>query len=127
MKLLFLIFLLNSILYSSHLNWYFNFEEAHKQALKQDKKMMVLLLKKISPSIIKESFMNQDYIELVNKNFIPVIVIKDQKESYPIEMLYTNEYPALFFLDKYELFYCDVLKGRITPKSLKTHLKRCKY
>jgi len=67
MKVLFLIFFLNSQLFSSHLNWYFNFEDAHQQALKQDKKMMVLLLEKTSPNIIKESFMNQDYIDLIYK------------------------------------------------------------
>jgi len=128
MKILFFIFLINLNLFADHINWYPDFEDAHTQALKLNKKVMVLLIKKECQECddaLKNAFMNQDYIAKVNEKFVSVIITKGQKNSYPIEMLYTNEYPALFFLDKFELFSCDVLSGRITPKSLKTHLDKC--
>ena len=88
--------------------------------------MMVLLIKKECVKTIKESFLNQTYIDKINKDLIPVLVTLDQERSYSIELLYTFEYPTLFFLDKHELFNCEALRGNITPKRLKNHLELCK-
>jgi len=38
----------------------------------------------------------------IEKNAVFVIVYKEQKNTFPIEMLYTTQYPTLFFLDKYK-------------------------
>ncbi|PHS59256.1 MAG: thioredoxin family protein [Sulfurimonas sp.] len=108
MKFVLSIFIISLNLSANHVSWYANYEDAHKLALKQNKTIMVLLIKKDS------------------KNYIPVLISKNQLSSYPIEMLFTQEYSSLFFLDKYELFDCASLKGSITPKSLKTHLEKCK-
>ena len=90
---------------------------------------MVLLIKKDCPKCkqtLKTAFLNQTYIENINKNYISVIVTKNQKASYPIEMLYTFTYPSLFFLDNKELFICEPIRGGITPDKLNIHLKSCK-
>jgi hypothetical protein len=63
--------------------------------------------------------MNQKYIDTINEKYISVLIIKDQKSSYPIEMLYTFTYPSLFFLDENELFIHEPLRGDITPEKLK--------
>jgi thioredoxin-related protein len=109
-------------LYANHVRWHSDFDEAHKLALKQNKMLLVLLIKKdclTCKDTIKTSFMNQKYIDTINEKYISVLIIKDQKSSYPIEMLYTFTYPSLFFLDENELFIHEPLRGDITPEKLK--------
>lgn len=129
MKLLSLFLLLTLTLSANHVRWLSNFDEAHKEALKQNKHLMVLLIKKDSSeckNTITTTFMNHTYIDEINEEFIPVLITKDQKQSYPIEMLYTFAYPTLFFLNKQELFSCEPIRGNVTPHRLKNHLKQCK-
>ena len=86
---------------------------------------MVLLIKKESPECYKMlsiTFKNQDYNKKINKLFVSVLITKGQTETYPIEMLYTMEYPALFFLDKDELFIADNLFGYISPDKFRAYL-----
>lgn len=130
-KILFTILFIGILtnLNASHVRWLYDFDKAHQESLKQKKHLMVLLIKKDSP-ICKETiinvFMNQPYIDRINKEFIPVLVIKDQKKSYPIELLYTYTYPTLFFLNEYELFSCDPIRGNISSENISNHLKQCK-
>jgi len=129
MRFLLFTTLLALTLNASHVSWYGNFDKAHQAAIKENKKLMVLLIEKdckSSQESIKTTFINQPYIEEINDNFISVIVTKNQKESYPIEMLYTFAYPTLFFLDNKELFVCKPIRGEVTPERLKNHLKSCK-
>ncbi len=129
MRFLTLLALIFISLNADHVSWYGDFDKAHKQALKENKKLMVLLIKKDCPPCkesLKKAFINQTYIEKINSEFISVIVIKDQKNSYPIEMLYTFIYPSLFFLDKNELFICESIRGEVTPDKLERYLEKCK-
>ena len=129
MHFVILITLLVLSLGASHVSWYGNFDKAHQAALKEDKKLMVLLIKKgCKPCTesIKTTFINQPYVKEINDSFISVIVTKDQKDSYPIEMLYTFTYPTLFVLDNKELFVCKPIRGEVTPERLENHLKSCK-
>lgn len=87
---------------------------------------MVLLIKKdceVSQKTIQTTFMNHPYIDTINSKFISILITKDQKSSYPIEMLYTFTYPTLFFLDNKELFLYEPIRGEITPDKLKSYLK----
>lgn len=52
---------------------------------------------KKSNKILKEYFLNQDYIEYINKHFISILVTVEYKTSYPIELFYTTQFPSLFF------------------------------
>jgi len=120
--------LLLSSLSANHINWYANYDKAHQEAIKEGKNLMVFLIKKdcdLCRETLQKSFMNQSYVDNINTKFISVIVMKNQKSSYPIEMLYTLEYPSVFFLDKTELFSCSPIHGDITPNSLKNHLEKC--
>ncbi|MCF6309690.1 MAG: thioredoxin family protein [Sulfurimonas sp.] len=129
MRLLSLVLLLTLTLSANHVRWFSNFEDAHKEALQQNKHLMVLLIKEDSlecENTITTSFMNQTYIDGINEEFIPVLITKDQKQSYPIEMLYTFTYPTLFFLNKQELFSCKPIRGDIIPQRLKNYLTQCK-
>ncbi len=128
MRLFLCIILLTLTLNANHVNWYGNFDKAQQTAIKENKKLMVLLIEKDCKSCqkaLKTTFINQSYIKKINNNFISVIITKNQKESYPIEMLYTFTYPTLFFLDNRELFVCRPIRGRVTPDKLKSYLKQC--
>ena len=129
MKYFILLSLVLLTLNANHINWYPDFDKAHKQALKENKKLMVLLIEKecaACQKTIKTTFMNQIYLEEINDKFISVIVTKDQKSSYPIEMIYTFTYPSLFFLDNKELFVCEPIRGEVSPERLKSHLEQCR-
>ncbi|MFT5835673.1 MAG: thioredoxin-related protein [Sulfurimonas sp.] len=129
MRLLTLVLLLISTLSANHISWQSNFDKAHQRALKENKKLMVLLIKKDCKECvqtIKISFINQPYIDKINKEYISVLITKDQKSSYPIEMLYTLEYPSLFFLDNKELFVCEPMRGGVTPNKLNSYLEQCR-
>ena len=129
MRFFLLISLLLTVIQANHVNWQGNFDKAHQQALKENKKLMVLLIKKdCAPckETVKDTFINQQYIDKINNDFVSVIITKDQKSSYPIEMLYTLEYPSLFILDNRELFVCEPIRGNVTPDKLKSYLEECK-
>ena len=121
MKYLIFTLLLFSTLNANHINWYGNYDKAHKKALAEDKSLMVFLIQKnskYSQKMFKEIFMNQTYIDKINEDYISVIVTYKQKESYPIEMLYTDTFPSLFFLDKHELFISEPFRGDITKEMM---------
>ena len=129
MRFLLLLTLLLSSLFANHVYWQGDFDKAHQRALKENKKLMVLLIKKDClecTQAIKTTFMNQPYINKINREFISVLITKDQKSSYPIEMLYTFTYPSLFFLDNRELFVCEPIRGEVTPNKLNSYLEQCK-
>jgi hypothetical protein len=129
MRLFFIFILLFVSLSADYVHWYSSYEKAHEKAIKERKNLLILLIEKNSKSsakVIQKTFMQQPYIKDINKNFISVIVMKDQKESYPIEMLYTFEYPSLFLLDNTELFICKPIRGDVTPNRLKKYLEQCK-
>ena len=126
MRFFVLLLLLLLTLDANHINWHGDFDKAHKKSIKENKKLMVLLIEKdcdLSQKTIQTIFMNHPYIDKINSEFISILVTKDQKSSYPIEMLYTYTYPTLFFLDNKELFLYEPIRGDITPDKLKSYLK----
>lgn len=118
------------ILEANNIWWRSNFDEAHHQAVKSSKKLMVLLLEKDAKdnkNILVNTFMDKDYIDKINEEYISIIVTKDQESSYPIELLYTIDYPSVFFLDNLEIYVCEPLRGsgNVTPDRLRAHLVEC--
>ena len=110
---------------ASYIKWYSDFDKAHQEALKTDKSLLILLVNKMDKKLLLESFMNQDYIEKINEKYIAVLIKKDQESSYPIEMLFTTQYPSLFILNKHELFVCEALRGDLSADRLKAYLQEC--
>ncbi len=123
LKYLIFMFLLFTTLNANHINWYGDYDKAHQKALKEDKFLMILLIQKDSKEskrVLKDIFINQVYIDKINKEYISVIVTYNQKQSYPIEMLYTDIFPSLFFLDKYELFIYEPFRGDIKKEMMES-------
>lgn len=106
----FIIFTLifTTYLFSNNISWYASYDKALQVAHKEKKNLMILITSskdKKSNEVLKNYFMNQDYIKYINNNFISVLVNVDYKDSYPIELFYTTSFPSLFFASyKDELF-----------------------
>ena len=128
MRFLIYVIIFSTFLNASYISWRGDYEGAHKEALKENKHLLVLLVDKNTQSakeVIQKIFMNQEYIEVINREFIAVLITKGQNSSYPIELLYTLEYPTLFFLDRYELYSCEPIERVITPNIVNSHLNLC--
>ena len=126
MKLVIVLLALFITLYAEHVRWQGDYEKARVEAQQEKKELLVMLMQSESPACMKmlgSTFMNQGYISYINENYVAVLITKGQKQSYPIELLYTLEYPALFFLDSHEIYTKDALFGYITPKTLNAYLK----
>ena len=118
-----LLWLLPLLVSANFVNWMGNYDVAHQKALKEHKPLLVLVVKKndpLSSQIIKNSFMDKDYVDDVNSKMVSVIVTYEGALSYPIEMYYTTVFPTLFFVDSSkETFLGEPLYGNeITKESI---------
>ena len=110
---------------AEYISWQSNYDEAHQEALKENKMLMVLLIEDECADchkILRTTFKDKEYIKRINELFVTVLVTKGQKGSYPIEMLYTMTYPSVFFLNSKELFVCENIFGYINPEAFQMHL-----
>ncbi len=110
-----ILWLLPLLVSANFVNWLGNYDAAHQKALKVHKPLLVLVIKKSDPlssQIIKNTFMDQDYVDAINSKMVPVIVTYEGALSYPIEMYYTTVFPTLFFVDSgRETFLREPLYG----------------
>ena len=110
-----ILWLLPLLLSANFVKWLGNYDDAHQKALKENKPLLVLVVKKndpLSSTVIKNSFMDQSYVDTINTQTVPVIVTYEGKLSYPREIYYTTEFPALFFVDsRKETFLREPLYG----------------
>jgi len=115
LKQLILFWLFTFFIYANHVHWKRNYDKALELSKKENKPLLVLVVKKASNQcnkIIKNCFMHQPYIKIINQKMIPVIVTYNEDTSYPIEMYYTTVFPTLFFVDaKTETFIREPLYG----------------
>ena len=119
-----LFLLLPYVLLAEHVVWQSDYENARIQAIQEGKGIMVLLIKNDCPKckkMLRTTFMNQTYIAKINEAYVAVLITKDQKSSYPIEMLYTLEYPTTFFLTSSEVYKREALRGYATPEMFKNY------
>jgi thioredoxin-related protein len=101
-KAFFLLIIFTLTLQATHVKWLGGYDKALKLAKQEAKPLLVYLIKKDTPrcnTILRDYFMNQKYIALLNKKFISVIVTYEGSENYPIEMYYATSFPTLFFVD----------------------------
>ncbi len=117
-----LLWLLPFFVSANFVNWLGNYDIAHQKALKEHKPLLVLVVKKkdpLSSQIIKNAFMDQDYVDKINSKMVPVIVTYEGALSYPIEMYYTTVFPTRFFVDSSkETFLREPLYGEEITKEV---------
>lgn len=110
------IFLLLSILlFSQNISWQGDYNKALALAKKENKKLIVLIVKrdKLSTKVIKR-FNKQKGI---NNKYIFYLGLFDT--NYPIELYYTTKFPTLFIVEpKNEIFiYKPLYKEEILKQS----------
>ncbi|MBU1657603.1 thioredoxin family protein [bacterium] len=123
--ILYFFILLGLSLRADTIAWYGNYDKAHQEAIKNKKMIMVLLVEENCMQchkILQTTFMSQAYIRIINSLFVAVLITKGQKESYPIEMLYTMVYPSVFFLNTQELFVGKNIFGYVNPEDFHKYL-----
>ena len=102
-------------IYANHVQWLGDYDTALQLAHKEHKPLLVLLVKHKDPlsnTIIKNQFMNHEYVDKINEQMVAVIVTYEGRSSYPIEMYYTRIFPTLFLVDsKTETFMRDPFYG----------------
>ena len=114
--MLFTLFFFTLSMNADHIHWLGDYDKALQKAQKEHKPLMVLLVKKECPScndVIKDSFMEQEYVALLNQKFVSVIVTYEGRKSYPIELFYSTSFPTLFFVNSQtETFLSNPLYGK---------------
>ena len=128
-KILLIVWFFTIFINAEHIRWMGNYDKALQKAHKEHKPLMVLLVKKECPScndVIKDSFMGQEYVKLLNQKFVSVIVTYEGRESYPIELFYSTNFPTLFFVNSQtETFLAKPLYGEmIDENTIEKVLKR---
>ena len=99
-KILLILILLLTNLFSNNISWYSSYDKALIAAQKEKKNLMLFIAStkdNNSNIILKNYFIDQDYIEYLNENFISVLITIEHKTSYPIELFYTTNFPSIFF------------------------------
>ncbi len=85
---------------ASVVSWLGDYDKALEEAKKEQKPLLVLLVKKECKTcndIIVKCFMNRDYVDRLNEKYVAVMVTYEGESSYPIELLYSTTFPTLFF------------------------------
>lgn len=114
-------------MFCEHIKWQNDYETSLKTAKLQNKNILILILKKENPNYQKvfvDIFNDQKLSQHINKNFIPVVVFYENPNSYPIELFYTQIFPAIFFVSNEDESYLkEPLFGDIAINDLKKTLK----
>jgi thiol:disulfide interchange protein len=115
---------------ASHIKWYSNYEKALQVAKKENKPIMLVLRKKDCSEckkIFAVTFRDQEYIDKLNDNYISIVATHEDKNSYPIELFYTLDFPAVFFVNsKDESFISKPIFGYIAPDKLSNYMYKFK-
>ena len=113
-KALFILLFLSS-LFGEHIKWQGDYNKALQKAKWSHKPFIVLLIENNCSKckdIIRDVFTNQPYIQRLNSSFVAVIVNRDYRYSYPIELYYSTKFPTLFFVDSQnEMFLVEPIYG----------------
>jgi thioredoxin-related protein len=116
-----------SVVNASHIKWNWDYEKALIKAKKENKPMMIVLRKDNCTECQKMfeiTFKNQAYLERINKDFICVVATYENKNSYPIEMFYTSNFPAIFLVNNEdESLIKPPLFGFVSPEELLIYIK----
>ncbi len=121
--LLIFIFLLSTA-NAQYIKWYSTYDRGHKEAVKQNKKIMLFLSDKSGESkkMFKETFVNKDLIEFLNKNYVS-IHLPFGTDKFPLELYYTLDAPSLFFATKFEILIDEKVTGHKSADELLEILK----
>jgi len=102
-------------LWGSYVHWQGDYNKALSEAQNEQKPLLVFVVKEKTPlcnAIVQKAFMNQPYIDTINRKMVAVMVTYEGSLSYPIELYYTTYFPTLFVVEsKHETFLEEPLYG----------------
>ncbi len=105
-------------------HWLGDYRQALKVSQKTGRPLLVLMVSKDCGGcrkVLTTAFRDTQVAAWVNRHTVPVIVTKEFG-NYPVEMLYTLDYPTLFLMDSEERFLKKPLKGAVEGRSLREWL-----
>jgi hypothetical protein len=111
---------------AGHIGWYGDFDRALERARKSGRPMLVVLVKRgCAPCgrLVASLAADEALSRLIEEKTVPVLVTKEN-EDYPIELLYTLEYPTLFLLSPEENFLMAPMRGEADPSLLRRRLEK---
>lgn len=122
MRVLFVLFLTAAALFSEHIRWHSDFDKALFEAKKEKKEVLLLVIKKESAEckdIFVEVFGDKEVQDEVERKYIAVVAFFEHKNSYPIELFYTQSFPTIFFASSRDESYLQKpLRGCFTKEEL---------
>jgi len=122
--------LLFNTLFAEHIHWSGNYDKALAKSKLENKPLLLLVVGKYknSTNVLKNTFSKKSIVKMVNNKTVPIIVLFEGKNSYPIEMFYTTVFPTFFLLDsKDERLISKPLYGKdITDKKILNCFKSIK-
>jgi len=126
-KLLAGLIVVTVINFANSVAWLGSYDKALSQAKKEHKALLILLAKRgdSSKNVVAKYFTNKKYVDLIKQRSVAVVLYFDDKTSYPIELLYTREFPTLFLLNSQtETFIKNPLYGnKINSRTILDFIK----
>ncbi len=123
-RFIFVMLAVTIFLYGDTIRWYGSFDGALSTSLKSQKPIFVVLVERGCDEcreLFTEVLMQKHIVEIVNTKTVPVIVTKEN-EDYPIELLYTLDFPAIFLLSPQEVLLKPPLTGKVDAALLEKEL-----
>lgn len=112
--------------FCEHIRWQNEYEKALLEAKKEKKKIVLLVLKKECvecKTIFIDIFKDSEVEAKISSEYIPIVVFFEDKNSYPIELFYTQLFPTLFFVSQEdESFLQEPLFKNFTKKEVLNNL-----
>ncbi len=116
--------LLTTILQASTIRWYGLFESALRVSQAEKRPMFVVLVERECDEcrrLFATTLMQKRIVRLVNEKTVPVIVTREN-EDYPIELLYTLDYPTIFLLSPEEVLLKPPISGAVDAALLEKEI-----
>ncbi len=116
--------LLCTVLQAATIRWYGSYESALRASRAESRPMFVVLVERGCDEcrrLFVESLMQERIVRLVNEKSVPVVVTREN-EDYPVELLYTLEYPTIFLLSPEEVLLKPPLSGAVDATLLEKEI-----
>jgi len=83
-------------------HWRGGYDRALEKARQHGKDLLLVLVRKgssASRELVRRIGNDPETVRQLGSRFVPVIVVSDRKESYPVELYYTLKFPTLYIVD----------------------------
>ena len=123
MRRMFWVILVPLTLAATSFSWRGDYDAARQEAVEAHKLLMVLVTTRgnaKTAEILSRVFTSRSCLDALSQKAVGVIVYRDGRHTYPIEMYYTTAFPTLFVVDPVrEVFVVSPLYlDEITPETL---------